>query len=356
MTTAALPSAAPAPAAIPTPSTRARLDSIDVVRGLAMVLMALDHVRDFMQSQPYRATDLTWTTPPLFASRLVTHLCAPVFILLAGTGIYLARRNKTRAEMVWFLVTRGLWLVILELTVIKFFWFQTLDYSSTEALVIWAIGWCMVLMSVMVCLPTPVVAGIGLLIILGHNLTDGIRVGNGIGPVTWNSWGALWAVLHSTQWVQVGEHIVLKPPYVILPWFGVMCAGYGLGALLTLDRPVRRHWLLSLGLMTVLAFVAIRGLNGYGDPYPWGVQVRDPETGRRYDPSQPAEIRKWTGATPLASAVPDPLYTTMSFVNTTKYPPSLDFLLMTLGPALLLLAAFDRPLGLFARPLLVFGR
>src|SRR5438094_785594 len=135
MTTAALPSDALAPADIPARSARARLDNVDAVRGLAMVLMALDHVRDFMQSQPYRATDLTWTTPALFASRLVTHLCAPIFILLAGTGIYLAQRRKTRGEMVWFLVTRGLWLVFLELTIIKFFWYQTLDYSSVEALV-----------------------------------------------------------------------------------------------------------------------------------------------------------------------------------------------------------------------------
>src|SRR5207245_10813817 len=140
MASAALPTLAPAPAVIPTRPARARVDGVDAVRGLVMVLMALDHVRDFMQSQPYRATDLTWTTPALFASRLVTHLCAPVFILLAGTGIYLAQRRKARGEMVRFLVTRGLWLVLLELTVIKFFWYQTLDYTSIEALVIWTIG------------------------------------------------------------------------------------------------------------------------------------------------------------------------------------------------------------------------
>jgi uncharacterized membrane protein len=356
MTSAALPSVAPAPSAVPSPPARARLDSVDVVRGLVMVLMALDHVRDIMQSEPYRATDLTWTTPALFASRIVTHLCAPVFILLAGTGIYLAQRRKTRGEMVGFLVTRGLWLVFLELTVIKFFWYQTLDYGSTEALVIWTIGWCMVLMSVMVFLPTPVVAALSLFIIFGHNLTDGIQVGDGEHPVPWNSWSALWTVLHSIQGVRLGPHSVLKTPYVILPWFGVMCAGYGLGAIMTLNRSARRICLVSLGLATVAAFIAIRAHNGYGDPFPWAVQQTDVETGRRFDPSQPPEViaRQWS--TPPRGTVSDTLYTAMSFVNTTKYPPSLDFLLMTLGPALLLLAAFDRPLGPVTGKLVAYGR
>jgi uncharacterized membrane protein len=351
-----LPTVAPAPAAIPAPPVRARLDNVDAVRGLVMVLMALDHVRDMMQSQPYRATDLTWTTPVLFASRLVTHLCAPVFILLAGTGIYLAQRRKAHAEMVRFLVTRGLWLVVLELTVFKFFWYQTLDYTSVEALVIWTIGWCMVLMSAMVFLPTPLVAGLGLLFIFGHNLADGIVAGNGSDPVPWDSWSALWAVMHSTERVRLGEHSVLSPPYVILPWFGVMCAGYGLGALLTLDRPVRRRWIAGLGLAMIVVFVIIRGLNGYGDPHPWAVQIHDPDTETRYDPSQPEEMRVRQQAKLTSAAVPNPLYTVMSFVNTTKYPPSLDFLLMTLGPAHLILAALDRPLGPVAEKLVVYGR
>lgn len=356
MTSAALPSAAPASATIPAPTARSRFDSVDVVRGLAMVLMALDHVRDFMQSQPYRATDLTWTTPALFASRLVTHFCAPAFILLAGTGIYLVQRKKTRGEMDWYLVSRGLWLVLLELTVIKFFWYQTLDYTSIEALVIWTIGWCMVLMCVMVDLPAPLVAAIGLVIIFGHNLLDGIQIGNGKDPVPWNSWVAVWTILHSTQGVRLGAHSVLHTPYVILPWFGVMCAGYGLGALFTFDRPVRRRWLAGLGLATIVAFVVIRGLNGYGDPYPWAVQVHDPDTGTRFDPSQPEKLRAPQQAKLSPAAVPDPIYTAMSFVNTTKYPPSLAFLLMTLGPALLLLAALDRPLGPVSKKLVIYGR
>jgi uncharacterized membrane protein len=354
MTSVALPSAASEPTAIPVPPARARLDGIDAVRGLAMVLMALDHVRDFMQSQPYRATDLTWSTPALFASRIVTHLCAPVFILLAGTGIYLAQRNKSRGEMVWFLVTRGVWLVLLELTVIKFFWFQTLDYSSIEALVIWTIGWCMVLMSVMVFLPARIVMLIGLFIIVAHNLTDRFRAADA--AAVWPPLGPVWSILHTTEPVKLSAHSTLFPPYVILPWFGVMCAGYGLGELFTLDRPVRRRWLLGIGLATVVAFVAIRGLNGYGDPYKWAVQIYDPETGTRFDPSQPEKVRARQQAKLSSAGVSDPLYTAMSFLNTTKYPPSLDFLLMTLGPALLLLAALERPPGSLAKKLVVFGR
>jgi uncharacterized membrane protein len=355
MTTAALPSDALAPAAVPTPPARSRLDGIDAVRGLAMVLMALDHVRDLVQTEPYRATDLAWTTPALFASRIVTHLCAPIFILLAGTGIYLARRRKTPGAMAWFLVTRGLWLVLLELTVIKFFWFQTVDYSLVQALVIWVIGWSMVLMSAMVFLPTPVVAGIGVFIVLAHNMTDGIRAADAAS--VWPPLGPLWSVLHSTEPVKLSEHSTLFPPYVILPWFGVMCAGYGLGALFNLDRPVRRRVLTVIGLIVVLSFALVRGLNGYGDPRPWAVQLRDPASGKHFDTSQPPDMPlRFKSPPPTPGAVPDAVYTAMSVVNTTKYPPSLAFLLMTLGPAMLLLAAFDRPLGPIAGKLVVFGR
>jgi uncharacterized membrane protein len=340
------------------PPARARLDGVDAVRGLVMVLMALDHVRDFLQSEAYRATDLAWEhfTPALFLSRLVTHLCAPTFILLAGAGIYLTQRRKTPEQMVGFLVTRGLWLVLLELTFIRFCWNQGFDSKDFHAAVIWVIGWCMVLMSVMVFLPAPIVAGVGMSIIVLHNLADPVSPERAaeLGP----AFGPLWRLLHSPGDIPLGDSSTLHVAYVIIPWFGVMCAGYGLGAIFTFDRPRRRLWLTCLGLFLLAAFAAVRGLNGYGDPRPWAVQLHDPTTGKHYDPSEaPAStLAQFQSPPPPPGSVPDRLYTVMSFVNTTKYPPSLDFLLMTLGTALLLLAAFDRPLGAWAHPLIVFGR
>ncbi len=335
---------------------RVRLDGIDAVRGLAMVLMALDHVRDFLQSEPYRATDLTSTTPLLFWTRIATHLCAPTFILLAGAGIYLAQRRKTPREMAGFLVSRGLCLVLLELTVIRVCWTQSLDLRDIHAAVIWVIGWCMVLMSVMVYLPVPVVAAIGMVIIMLNNLADGITPAHA--AEIWPPLGPFWRILHSPGDIPLGAASTLHVAYVIIPWFGVMCAGYGLGAILTLDRPRRRFWLTCLGLFVIADFAVVRGLNGYGEPRPWAVQVVDPATGQHFDPSAaPATaLAQFPSPPPPPNAVPDRLYTVMSFMNTTKYPPSLAFLLMTLGPALLLLAAFDRPLGLWAQPLIVFGR
>jgi uncharacterized membrane protein len=346
-TSATADSAAPA---------RTRLDSVDAVRGLVMVVMALDHVRDVLQTEPYRATDLTYTYPALFLSRIVTHLCAPAFILLAGTAAYLAGRSKSRGALAWFLVTRGLFLVVMELTVIHFFWFQSFDYSGeVQALVIWVIGWCMVLLGGLVFLPTPAVAGLGVLVILQHNLADGILAADA--AKLWPPLGPLWSVLHTTEGVPLNGQSTLKPVYVVLPWLGVMCAGYGLGAILTLDRPRRRAWLVGLGLLVLLDFAYVRGLNGYGDPRPWAVQLRDPDTGEHFDPSPAPNVpSQFPSPKAPPTAVPDPAYTAMSFVNCTKYPPSLDFLLMTLGPTLLLLAFFDRPPGLVAGRLVVFGR
>lgn len=342
----------------PAPMTpaRHRLDGVDAVRGVAMVLMALDHVRDFVQSEPYRATDLTVTTPALFLSRLVTHLCAPTFILLAGVGICLAQRRKSRGEMVAFLISRGLWLVLLELTVIRLSWSPILGQNDVPAAVIWAIGWCMVLMGLVVFLPPPVVGLLGVAIIAGHNLLDGIE------PTDlaerWPPLGPLWSILHSPGSIPLWGPWKLQVAYVILPWFGVMCLGYGLGPLLTLERARRQTWLAVLGLVLCGSFVVVRGLNHYGDPRPWAVQFRDPQTGKRFDPSPlPAGTLAQFESLPVPpGAVTDTAYTCMSFVNTTKYPPSLDYLLMTLGPALLLLVAFDRPLGAWAKPLIVFGR
>jgi uncharacterized membrane protein len=344
--------------AVPTSpnAARTRLDGVDALRGLVMVLMALDHVRDFVQSEPYRATDLTWTTPALFASRLVTHLCAPTFILLAGVGIFLTQRRKSRREMVAFLTSRGLWLVLLELTVIRLCWTQNFDYNDVPAAVIWVIGWCMVLMSVMVFLPAPAVALVGGIIIALHNLVDGVTAVEA--AERWRIPAPLWTILFAPGQVRLTDYSTLHVAYVIIPWFGVMCLGYGLGPVLTLDRQRRRAWFAVIGLIFLGSFVVNRGLNLYGDPRPWAVQFRDPQTGQRFDPSPlpRGTLAQFQSPPVPRRAVTDIGYTCMSFLNTTKYPPSLNYLLMSLGPALLLLAAFDQPLGVWAKPLIIFGR
>jgi uncharacterized membrane protein len=238
--------------------TATRLDSIDLVRGLVMVLMALDHVRDYLTSARFDPIDPAQTTPAYFLTRWVTHFCAPTFVFLAGTGAFLAgSRGKTERQLSWFLLTRGLWLVLLEVTVVFISWtFNWWDWSERGGAVIWAIGWSMVGLAALVFLPTSAVAAIGLAIVAFHNLFDTVSVEE-FGPFGW-----FWVLLHqpsgiavwhhdwsSLSWVNLTPTIQLEPPpdfvfatpYPVLPWFGVMAAGYGLGAMFLLDRPQRRR-------------------------------------------------------------------------------------------------------------------
>jgi len=294
---------------------RSRVESVDLVRGVIMILMALDHTRDFFGIPGQNPTAMATTTAPLFFTRWVTHFCAPVFFLLAGTGAYLSLRRKSKAELSRFLVTRGFWLVFLELVLVRCFGYQfNIDYRVTMLLVLWALGWSMVLLAWLVHLPTWFVTTVGLVMIAGHNLLDGVRMSN---PV--------WSILHGPGFVwNTPEHVVFAV-YPLIPWVGVMAAGYGLGQVYSWDAGRRRAFLLRLGLGLVAAFVAIRWLNVYGDPAPWSRQ-------------------------------PTPVHTVLSFLNTTKYPPSLLFLLMTLGPALLFLRAVDGGVPKAMRPALVFGK
>lgn len=276
-----------------------------------MVIMALDHVRDHFSSAHFDATDLAQTAPALFFTRWITHFCAPVFIFLAGTSAFLSRtRGRTTAELSRFLLTRGIWLVILELTIVRFGWFFDLDYSRFVLQVIWAIGMSMVVLSALVLVPAAAVAALGVALMASHNLLDGVeasRLGTG---------GWLWYVLHVPH---------LPVVYPLVPWIGVMAAGYGLGPLL-LREPARRRRLLGmLGVGSMTAFVVLRAMNGYGDPKPWSTQ---------------------TSGT----------FTVLSFLNVTKYPPSLLFLLMTLGPAIALLPLLERVSGPGARFFVVYGR
>jgi uncharacterized membrane protein len=286
-----------------------RLEAVDWLRGLVMVIMALDHARDFFSNARFDPTDLAHTTPAYFLTRWVTHFCAPVFIFLAGAGAYLhGSRRTARPRLPGFLLTRGLWLVFLEVTLIHFLWSFSLPLHGIMCQVMWAIGWSMVVLSVLTLLPTSAVTAIGIAIVAFHNTWDGIE------PAEWGSLGWLWEVLHAgTRWSPGPDHFRLFVMYPLLPWVGVMACGYGFGALLTCEPAVRRRQLLGLGLALTVLFVVLRAINRYGDPRPWSVQERGP------------------------------LFTAFSFLNCHKYPPSLLFLLMTLGPAIFLLGLMDRP-------------
>jgi uncharacterized membrane protein len=297
----------------------ARLDSVDLLRGAVMVLMALDHLREYLgpRGDP---EDLATATPALFLTRWVTHFCAPAFVFLAGAGAYLrGARLSRRTDLARFLLTRGLLLVVLEFTLVHWVGTFSFDYRSVVAQVIWAIGASMVLLSGLVFLPARAVGLVGVAILAGHNLFDGVR-GADLGPAGW-----LWDVLHTRRPFKPlpGHGVFLA--YPLLPWFGVMAAGYGFGPLLGGEPARRRARLLALGTGLTLAFVLLRAVNGYGDNRPW-------------------------------SAEGGGLLTALSFLNCQKYPPSLLFVLMTLGPCVIALALADWLPGAVARPLTVFGR
>jgi uncharacterized membrane protein len=306
----------------PQVSGRVRLDSVDLLRGLVIVIMALDHARDYFTNVRFGFTGLDQVTAPLFFTRWITHFCAPVFVFLAGTSAFLYQaRGRSRAEVSRFLVTRGLWLVVLELTVVRWAWNFNFNYT-TELLfvqVIWVLGVSMIVLAGLIYLPMPAVAAVGMAMILGHNLLDGIT------PESLGAWGPLWIFLHVQAMVPLGSSQNLLVAYPLIPWIGVMAAGYAFGTLLLRPERQRRRTLLLLGSALTLAFLLIRVVNVYGDPAPWTAQ----ETAGR---------------------------TVLSFLNTTKYPPSLQFLLMTLGPAIAVLPLFERLTGPVARAVIVFGR
>ncbi len=301
-----------------------RMKSIDAVRGLAMVVMPLDHMRDFFYSGSllFTPTNLEHATPPVFLMRWITHFCAPAFVLLAGVGAFLwAEHGKSRRELSWFLLSRGLWLVLLDLTVIRCLgWYFNFNYFDTPGTVIWAIGWSMAALAALVWLPRWAIAVVALALIAGHNLCDNIK------PDAFGQLGWLWAILHSGNSLEVFPGRVFRPLYPLMPWIGVIAAGFACGPWMSPRYPHRQQFFVRMGIGLILAFLGLRALNVYGDPSPWSVQL-------------------------------DSLDTVFSFVNCTKYPPSLLYLLMTLGPTFLLLALFERRDGALApKPLVVLGR
>jgi uncharacterized membrane protein len=294
---------------------RVRLESIDVVRGVIMILMALDHVRDFFGNSGLNPTDPATTTAALFLTRWITHFCAPVFFLLTGTGAYLSLRKKSKSELSEFLFTRGLWLIFLEVTVVRCLgWEFNFNYHLLILMVLWALGWAMIVLSVLVYLPAWAVTTFGIVMIATHNLFDSV-----------NSSSVLWSILHTQSPIfNYRSHLVFIG-YPLIPWVGVTAAGYGLGQIYSWPAERRRRFLFLLGASSSVAFIVLRFVNIYGDPSRWATQK---------------------------SAVA----TLLSFLNTTKYPPSLLYLLMTLGPALLFLWMIDAGTPRWLRPALIFGK
>jgi uncharacterized membrane protein len=293
-----------------------RLDSIDLLRGMVILLMALDHTRDFFGDLSVDPMDTAKTWPTLFITRWISHFCAPVFVFLAGTSAWLQARRKSPAELSYFLITRGLWLVFLELTWVRCLgWFFNFNYHFSVGQVIWAIGWSMAALGVAVRFHlSPRIAGFaGVAVIFLHNLTDSWRAEQ-FGPLWW-----LWRILHDRQNMEIAPGYVFFPQYPLLPWMAILFAGYGFGTIYKLEDSQRRRAISKLGLAATGLFIVLRTANFYGDPKPWT----------------------------------EGLY---SFLNCSKYPPSLLFVLMTLGPALLLLSRLPDTVSGLAQTVVTFGR
>jgi uncharacterized membrane protein len=305
----------------------ARVASVDIIRGVVMVLMAIDHVRVFAGIAAGGAS------AGVFFTRWITHFCAPAFVFLAGSSAFLYARRKSGISR--FLLTRGILLVILELTVIRLSWTFNFDFRQYEmAGVIWVIGWCMIAMAALVKLPVRAIAAIGLIIIFGHNLLDGQlfpiaeTLGNDVRSILWK---LLYVGFFAAPVELTPEGPSLFVLYTFFPWIGVMAAGYAFGAIIT-RAPARRDRLcLTIGLAAIALFLVLRGFNLYGDPSPWSAPTPQPDG----SPQLPAVL---------------------SFLNTSKYPASLLFLLMTLGPTIAIIPALEKARGAVVHWMTVFGR
>ena len=313
--------------------TRYRVQSIDILRGIVMVIMALDHVRDFF----FRAdvgnasavatdpTNMATTTPALFFTRWITHFCAPVFVFLSGTSAFLVGQKKSKAALSAFLITRGFWLVFVELFIITLGWTFDPLYHLFILQVIWAIGVSMIILGLVVYLPVQVVMLLGGIIVVGHNLLD-----------KYPAWAAELKGSTFTDLAYFGQfsihplaaHRAFIIVYSFLPWTGIMMLGYGFGRVYSssFSEERRRKLLLMMGLILILLFLVLRYTNIYGDPLPWSRQARGP------------------------------VFTFLSFLNANKYPPSLIFVLMTLGPAMVLLAYLEKVRNRFSAIMNVYGR
>jgi uncharacterized membrane protein len=300
-----------------------RIESIDVLRGLVMIIMALDHTRDYFHYSAFLGdpTNMETTTPFLFFTRFITNFCAPVFVFLAGTSAFLYGTNKSKPELSKFLLTRGLWLILLEITLNNLLWTFDLTHEILIFQVIWAIGFSMVCLSFLIYLPKKALLSIGIILVAGHNLLDGIVFeGTSFKSV-------IWYLLHQQQRLPLYPFKLAVFHYPVIPWIGLMILGYCFGTFYTkkFEVSIRKKWLLILGISSIALFFILRGINVYGNLLPWSVQKNT-------------------------------TFTILSFFNVTKYPPSLAYLLITMGPSLLFLYAIENYKNRATNFLLVFGR
>jgi uncharacterized membrane protein len=302
----------------PTLTASKRIASVDVLRGLVMVIMALDHTRDFFSNIP-DPLNLDRASPYLFLTRWITHFCAPIFVFLSGCSVFLSMQNgKSKRKAAGFLVKRGIWLLFVEVVVINFALVFDPGYHFIGLQVIWAIGISMIFLAAIIYLKPLHIGLIGLAIIFGHNALDTIQ------PKAFGGVHFLWNLLHQQGGISYSKGYILFVVYPIIPWIGVMAAGYAFGWFFTLEAAKRRAWLLKIGWGCIALFVVIRFTNWYGDASLW------------------TEQGTWWK-------------TALSFINCTKYPPSLLYLLMTIGPGILLLNFFEKVSSGLTKVLSVYG-
>ncbi len=313
-------------------AARNRIQSIDLLRGLVMVIMALDHVRDFFYkatiagggSLATNPTDLATTTPALFFTRWITHFCAPIFVFLAGTSIFLMSQKKSRSELSLFLIKRGVWLVLVEIILITLAWTFNPFYNFIILQVIWALGVSMIILGLLIHLPMKVLLVVGLIIVLCHNLMDYPSISNGLK----GGWIADLLYFSNFSIYTLDKTHVLIIVYAVIPWTGVMLLGYCFGKLFTsqMDPLKRKKTLLMIGFGLLALFLILRFINNYGDPVPWSKQSRGS------------------------------VFTFLSFIKVNKYPPSLDFLCAMIGGGLIALALFEGVKNKLAEFFRVYGR
>ncbi|MET2984127.1 DUF1624 domain-containing protein [Aureibaculum conchae] len=300
-----------------------RIESIDILRGVVMVIMALDHVRAYFHYGSFYIdpTNLETTNSTLFFTRFITHFCAPVFVFLAGTSAFLYGSKKTKPQLFKFLFTRGIWLIFLELVVNTLIWTFDLTYSFPIVQVIWAIGVSMVCLSFLIYLPKKVILAIGIILVAGHNALDGIVMEGQ------NIQSMIWYILHQQKLLVFSPDSIFYIHYPLIPWIGLMALGYLFGNFYKKDFPskVRKKWLLFIGFGAIILFFGLRALNVYGDLVPWTTQESTTRT-------------------------------IISFFNVTKYPPSLLYLSITMGPSLLFLYTIETTKNKLTNFFLIFGR
>ncbi|MEJ7767408.1 MAG: heparan-alpha-glucosaminide N-acetyltransferase domain-containing protein [Chitinophagaceae bacterium] len=299
--------------------TKPRIESIDLLKGLVMVIMALDHVRDYFHYSAFLfdPADPTQSTLPIFFTRWITHFCAPAFSFLAGLSAFMLGKRKSKTELSGFLFKRGLWLIFIEMTVVNFAWYFDIYFRSPGLLVIWSLGVSMIVLAALVHLPGKLILLFSLLLIFGHNLLDNIHYDDNL----------LWAILHEFSFFKITEGVEFAVLYPIIPWIAVMALGYFFGSFYdnSFDSVKRKKAFNYIGISALILFITIRFINNYGDPIPW----KDNNTTTK---------------------------DLISFLNPSKYPPSLLFLLMTLGATFLFLANTEKLNGKIVNFFSTFGR